>query len=110
MFLVEVLAGVVLGVALLLWWAHRRRAVLKTTFVTIPLAAVIWLLDLAWIESDPTGAGGAFDCWPGCTFGQEIARIGFVVPPLYAAALLVAVALHAAIGLVVRQRHRPPGH
>jgi hypothetical protein len=106
-----VLGAVVVGVPLLLWFAHRRRAVLKTALITIPLSAVIWVLDWAWINTgDPTGAGGAFDCWPSCSFEQDIARVGFMFPPLYVLALLVALAVRALIILAPGQRRRAGGH
>jgi hypothetical protein len=84
--------------------------VLKTTLITIPLATVIWLLDRAWINSDPTGADGAFDCWPNCSFAQEVALVGFWLPPLYIVVLLLGLAVRAAITLIPAQRRRADGH
>ena len=105
-----VLGAVVLGVSLLLWFAHRTGAVLKTTLITVALATVIWLLDWAWINSDPTGAGGAFDCWPDCSFAQEVAQIGFLSPHLYVVTLVIGLAVRAAITFVPRQRGQAGGH
>ena len=99
--------AVVAGVALLLWFEHRKAAAPNLTRIAVGVAGLVWLLDVAWMQLDSTGAGGAFDCWPSCSFTQRLAGWGFSLPPLAIAALLVGSALRAVLVAAGTRRRHP---
>jgi NADH:ubiquinone oxidoreductase subunit 6 (subunit J) len=88
----------------LLWGARRRGALVP---IAAGIAAVLitgWLIVLTLINTDETGAGGAFDCWPYCSLYQDVIAVAFFGLPIQLVVLIIAVGLMGAIYLARRSR------
>jgi len=90
-------SGVALALGLELR-AHRRRRLAVFLVQAAAVLALLWIVSFALIEVDETGAGGAFDCWPGCSLYQEGVHAGFVLPPALLLLLIVAALLLTLVG------------
>ena len=91
-------------VPVLLWRLRRRRTFLP---LAVTLAASLlagWLIVWTLIDTDDTGAGGAFDCWPGCSLYQEVIAGAFVGLPIMLLVLIVALGAITALRQIDRFR------
>jgi hypothetical protein len=95
-------AGVLVALAALLYWAHRRGRLLAASLVVFTLAAVASGLAYAVFETGYRDADGTVDCWPDCTAVQDATGYGLFLAPVVA----VLAASFAGVALVLGALNR----
>jgi hypothetical protein len=98
-----VTAGVLVAVAALLYWSHRRGRLLAASLVLFASAAVAFGLAYAAVDTGYRDAGGSLDCYPYCTPLQDATAFGLFLAP----AVAVVAAFASVLGVLDRRRATP---